>query len=111
MYAANVKELQIKIDDSIYQIHEWFLVNGLTLNLDKMNIIKFSSKKSKEEDIHFRYSNIIKETDSLKFLSLELDKFLNWKNHIDKLLPKLSSASFVIRSMSSLCNITTIKMI
>jgi len=111
VYAANVKELQIKIDDSIYQIHEWFLVNGLTLNLDKMNIIKFSSKKSKEEDIHFRYSNIIKETDSLKFLSLELDKFLNWKNHIDKLLPKLSSASFVIRSMSSLCNITTIKMI
>ena len=83
----------------------------LTLNLDKTNIIKFSSKKSKEEHIHFRYSNIIKETDSLKCLGLELDRFLNWKNHIDKLLPKLSSACFAIRSMSSHCNITTIKMI
>ena len=33
-------ELQVKIDDSIYQISEWFLVNGLTLNPDKTNIIK-----------------------------------------------------------------------
>ena len=40
-----------------------------------------------------------------------MDKFLNWKNHIDKLLPKLSSACFAIRSMSSYCYITTIKMI
>jgi len=40
-----------------------------------------------------------------------MDKFLNWKNHIDKLLPKLSSACFVIRSVLSHCNTTTIKMI
>jgi len=55
--------------------------------------------------------NVIKETDSLKFLGLKLDKFLNWKNHIDKLLPKLSSACFVIQSLLSHCNTTTIKMI
>jgi len=111
VHAANVMELQVKISDSIYHINEWLLVNGLTLNLEKMNIIKFSSKKSKEEHTHFRYSNIIKETCSLKFLGLELDKFLNWRNHIDKLLLKLSSACFAIRSMSSHCNITTIKMV
>ena len=98
----------VKIDGSIHQINEWFLVNGLTLNLDKTNIVKFSSKKSKEH-IHFRYSNI-KQTHSLKFLGLELDKFLNWKNHIDKLLPRLSSACFAIRSMFSYCDITAIKM-
>jgi len=110
VHAAIVMELQVKIVDSIYQINEWFLVNGLTLNLDKTNIIKFSFKKSKEEHIHFRYPNI-KETDSLKFLGLELDKFLNWKNYIDKLLPRLSNACFAIRSVSSYCDITTIKII
>jgi len=78
-----------------------------------MNVIKFSSppQKNKEEHIRFRYLNIIKETDSLKFLSLELDKFLNWKNHIDKLLPRLGSACFAIRSVSCYCDITTIRMI
>jgi len=55
--------------------------------------------------------NVIKETGSLKFIGLDLDKFLNWKNHFDKLLPKLSSACFVIQSMLSHCNTTTIKRI
>jgi len=55
--------------------------------------------------------NAIKENDGLKFLGLKLDKSLNWKNHIDKLLPKLSSACFVIRSMLSHCNTTIIKTI
>jgi len=89
-------ELHAKVSDTIHHIKKWFLVNGLTLNLDKMNIIKFSPQKRKEEHNHLSYLNVIKETDSLKFLGLELDKFLNWKNHIDKLLPKLSSACFVI---------------
>jgi len=87
VHAANVMELQVKIDDLVYQINEWFLVNGLNLNLYKTNIIKFSSRKSKAEHIHIRYLNIIKETYSLKFVDLELDKFLNWKNHMDKILP------------------------
>jgi len=30
VHAANVMELHVKIDDSVYQINEWFLVNGLT---------------------------------------------------------------------------------
>ena len=30
VHAANVMEVQVKIDDSIYKISEWFFVNGLT---------------------------------------------------------------------------------
>jgi len=75
--AANDMELQVQIDDSVYQINEWFLVNGLTSNLDKMNVIKFSSNKSKAEHNNFMYLNITKESDSSKFKGLGLDKFLN----------------------------------
>jgi len=96
-------ELHAKVSDAIHHIKEGFLVNGLTLNLDKTNIINFSPRKRKEEHNHLSYLNVIKETDSLKLLGLELDKFLNWKNHIDKLLPKLSSVCFVIPSMLSHC--------
>jgi len=94
--ATNIMELHAKVSDTIHHIKEWFLVNGLTLNLDKTNIINFGPQKRKEEHNHLSYLNVIKETDSLKFLGQELDKFLNWKNRIDKLSPKLSCACFVI---------------
>jgi len=44
-------ELHAKVSDAIHHIKEWFLVNGLTLNLDKMNIIKFSPQKEKKNII------------------------------------------------------------
>jgi hypothetical protein len=30
----------------------------------------------------------MKEANNIKFLGLELDKHMNWKNHIGKMLPK-----------------------
>jgi hypothetical protein len=110
--ATDITELQTKINDSIHHTYEWFSVNRLTVNFDKTNTIKFRSKKGKEIHNCFSYHNsIIKESNNIKFLGLELDKFLNWKKHIDRLLPKLSTACFVIRTMSSYSNIPTLKMI
>src|SRR5215468_4386761 len=97
---------------TIHRIYEWFSFNGLTLNFDKTHIIKFNSKKSKEIHNHSSYHNsIIKESDNVKFLGLELDKCLNWKKHIDSLIPKLSSACFVMRTVSSYSTISTLQMI
>ena len=86
-------------------------MNGLTLHFDKTNIIKFGSKIRKEDPNHCSSLNVIKETDSTKFLGLEVNKTLSWKNQIDNLLPKLSSACFAIRSMLPYCNIISIKTI
>ena len=46
-----------------------------------------------------------------KLLGLHIDKDLNWKTHIQNLLPKLSSACYLIRRMYPLFNIRTLKMI
>jgi hypothetical protein len=109
--AINTMDLQDRVQNTLRHIKEWFSVNGLTLNFDKTNIIKFSSKIRKEEPSHYSLLNVIKETDSIKFLGLEVNKTLSWKNQIENLLPKLSSACFVIRSMLPYCNIISIKTI
>jgi hypothetical protein len=43
-----------------------------------------------------------------KFLGLEIDKHLNWKKHIEEILPKLSSACYTVRSMYYTSSITTL---
>ena len=88
------------------------LVNCLTLKINKTNIIEFCSKHYQDETFLINYqNNPIKESIIIKFLGLKLDKHTNWKNHINKILTKVSSACFVVRSMYTSSNMSTLKVI
>ena len=90
----------------------WFSANGLVLNVEKTNIMKFTPNNRQNETFQILHQNrLLIGTDNTKFLGLELDKNVNWKNHIQKILPKLSSACYLIRRMCPSCNIHTLKMI
>jgi hypothetical protein len=80
--------------------------------MEKTNIMKFTSNTRQNEIFHIIYQNrLLTGTNNTKFLGLELDKNVNWKNHIQKILPKLSSACYLIRRMYSFCNLNTLMMI
>jgi hypothetical protein len=88
------------------------LVNGLTLKINKTNIIEFCSKHYQDKTSLINYqNNPIKESINTKFLGLKLDKHINWRNHINKILPKLSTACFVVRSTYTSSNMSTLKVI
>jgi hypothetical protein len=53
----------------------------------------------------------VEESVNTKFLGLRIDNNLNWKNHIDQLVPKLSGACYAVRSMLHISNIDTLKSI
>ena len=53
----------------------------------------------------------IEEALSLKFLGMQLDNHLNWKDHIDQVLPKLSAACYAVRQMHHICDENTLKSI
>ena len=110
--AKNEDELKNKMISALDYMTEWFLANGLALNIEKTNIMKFTSNNLWDETFQITQNNkLIKETNNTNFLGLELDKNLNWKTHIKKILPKLSSSCYLIRRMYASCNINTLKMI
>jgi hypothetical protein len=56
--------------------------------------MKFTSSYHQNEAFQIIYQNkIITGTNNTKFLGLELDKNRNWKNHVQEIIPKLSSSS------------------
>jgi len=88
------------------------LVNGLTLKINKINIVEFCSKHCLDEKFIIYYqNNPIKLSINTKFLGLKLDKHIKWKNHINKILPELSRACFVVRSMCTSINMSNLKVI
>jgi hypothetical protein len=53
----------------------------------------------------------IEEVVNTKFLGIHLDNRLNWNNHIDQIIPKLSAACYAVRQMYHISNNITLKSI
>jgi hypothetical protein len=91
--ATNDEELKTKINCTLGYMTGQFTANGLALNMEMTNIMKFTSSYHQNEAFQITYQNkIITGTNNTKLLGLELDKNINWKNHVKKIIPKLSSA-------------------
>ena len=46
----------------------------------------------------------IEEEVNLKFHGIQIDSRLNWKNHIDPMIPKLSVARYMVGQICHICN-------
>jgi len=44
------------------------------------------------------------EAVNLKFLGIQIDNHLTWRNHIDQIIPKLSVACYMVKQMYHICN-------
>jgi hypothetical protein len=72
-------------------------LNGLllvnSLNLDRMNVLKFITKTSSRSTLHIGYTEkYIEQTVNTKFLGLEIDNHINWKKRFEEMIGKLSGA-------------------
>jgi hypothetical protein len=74
--------------------------------------MKFITNNSPHYALRIDYrGKYIEETINTKFLGLQVDNHLTWKNHFDQMVPKLSGACYVVRSMYHISNINTLKSI
>ena len=91
---------------------KWFDANNLVPNLDKTNIMKLTTKYSSHSTLHIGYKEKnIGERVNTKFLGLQSDNHIYWKDHIEQMIPKLSGAYFAVKSMVHISNINHLKSI
>jgi mannose/fructose/N-acetylgalactosamine-specific phosphotransferase system component IID len=110
--ARNDEELKIKINGALDYMIGWFSANRLTLKIEKTNIMKFTSSYQQNETFQITYQNKkITGIHNTKFLGLELHKNISWKNRVQKIIPKLSSACYLVGRMYPCCKTRTLKMI
>ena len=77
----------------------------------KTNIIKFSPSHFPQPQLIIDHNNTtISEVPNTKFLGVQIDNHLNWKCHIDQILPKLNTVSFVIRQLFYTLDSETLRM-
>ena len=102
----NCNEFKNTFNMVISHIGKWFYANWLILNVDQMNTMKFIPSNLLCNPLTIVYDGeLLTEVLNFKFLSLHIDKHLDWMSHIERLLPKLSTVCYTIRKISSMLNI------
>jgi hypothetical protein len=68
---------------------EWFSANTLVLNLEKTNIMNLVTINLPYCVLAIGHDKCMEGAVKLIFLGIQIDNHLNWKNHIDQIIPKL----------------------
>jgi hypothetical protein len=106
----NFNEFENTFNTILKYITTWFHANQLILNIDKMNIVKFTPTNIVCNPLTIKYvGKVLTEVTNFKFLGLHIDNHLNWRRHIEWILPKLSAACYTIRKLSHVLNIDVLK--
>jgi hypothetical protein len=88
-----------------------FAANNLVLNFNAKNIIKLKTRNSSHSTLHIGdKEKYIEDSVNTNFLGLQLDNHINWKNHIEEMIPNLSTF-YANRLMVHISNINTLKSI
>jgi hypothetical protein len=74
--------------------------------------MKFITKNSSHSALHISFKEKhVYETVNTNFLGLRIDNHINWQNHNEQMIPKLSGACYALRLMAHISYINTVKSI
>ena len=119
--SKSLKKINTKINQDLSNLFHWLRANKISLNAKKTELVIFKSpnkkmnKMNKDNNplpkvLNFRIGGhrIIPKS-STEYLGVILDEHLTFKNHINKLKPKLSRAVGMLSKIRHFVSPTTLK--
>jgi hypothetical protein len=89
---SNIIDFQLDMKVTFEQLNNWFNVEG--------SFTHFTTKNAREINSKLQYENkFIANLSYIKFLVLCISRTMDWRVHIDHLIPNLSSAWYAIRTL------------
>jgi len=112
--SPNSKDFQTNMVTAFNCVNEWVKVNLLSINVDKTHYIQFKTKNKPTLDINIVCNdNLITTLPKIKFLGIYIHDTINWRCHIEFIIPKPYSACscYVMRSIRPFMPLNTLKIV
>ena len=106
-----VKSINKQVNHDLKNLSNWLKTNKISLNVGKTELVVFtSSKKQLDSDLKIRLNGKrLYETDSVKYLEIQIDKRLTWKQHINHVALKLNKANAMLSKLRHALDIKTLR--
>ena len=100
---SNIDHLIQITNNELLNLDTWFKANHLKLSLDKTTYCIYSPKKKLlTYNDEIRIGDVVKRSDSVKYLGLLIDEKLTWEKHIDELGSKIVQYASIFRKVRDL---------
>jgi hypothetical protein len=111
LFAAKTQaELFQKSNNAVIHALKWFQSNQLFLNPIKTNVQFTPTKVPTVLNIQYA-GHTFPQVEVVRFLGLQLDKQITWRNRLHFLLNKLSKACFVLRRLRNVLDIDALNLV
>ena len=106
-----VKSITKQVNYDLKDFSHWLKANKISLNVGKTELVVFtSSKKQLHCDLKIKLNGKkLYETDSVKYLGIEIDKRLIWKQQINHIAFKLNKANVILSKLRHVLDIQTLR--
>ena len=106
-----VKSINKQVNYDLKNLSNWLKANIISLNVGKTELVLFtSSKKQLDCDLKIKLNGKrLYDTDSVKYLGIQIDKRLTWKQHINHVALKLNKANTMLSELRHVRDIKTLK--
>lgn len=90
------------LQNTINRLEQWTRTKGMIFSSEKTVAVKFEKRRKGNEPQLTLRGSVIEIKESTSYLGLILDKRLNWRNHVEHLRAKCTSATNLIKHLSHL---------
>lgn len=101
--------MEPEINMTLENIVNWLTSNKLHINFSKTNLMTFRNKINKISGINTIYNNYkIKEVEATRFLGINIDNTLTFKEHIHSLCTKINTYSYALYMLRKTVSSSTV---
>ena len=110
VHGNTAKDLEVKLNSELNNVHNWLITNRLTLNVKKTEYMligsrqKLSNRSNLSEIKVSIASNEVERIPNTKTLGIIIDENLKWKKHIDSASKKISKATEMLRRVKTVAS-------
>ena len=101
MSGRNLDEIELKLNEELKWVTQWFQVNPLSLNVSKTSYIIFGNRSTRNLKLIMQEAELERSLET-KFLGVIINHKLSWKTHILTVSNKVSKNVGIIAKIRHL---------
>ena len=110
-YNNSAKRMNKKVNQDLKILTNWLNLNKVCLNVSKTEVALFKSSR-KFTDVRLKLKlngKWLSSTNSVKYLGINIDEYLNWKQQISNIAIKLNKANGILYKLRHFVDRKTLK--